>query len=83
MFSLGDLVETSESDITSIGIAVGVESWNSVFKSILEDDKYFEENIEENHSEIFTLSILENNTVRDIDYNITEIGIFISLIRKL
>ena len=83
MFSLGDLVETSESDITSIGIVVGVESWNSVFKSILEDDKYFEENIEENHSEIFTLSILENNTVRDIDYNITEIGIFISLIRKL
>ena len=55
----------------------------SVFKSILEDDKYFEENIEENHSEIFTLSILENNVVRDVDYNITEIGSFISLIRKL
>ena len=63
MFSLGDLVKTNESDITSIGIIVGVESWNSVFKSILEDDKYFEENIEENHSEIFTLSILENNVV--------------------
>lgn len=83
MFSLGDLVKTNESDITSIGIVVGVESWNSVFKSILEDDKYFEENIEENHSEIFTLSILENNVVRDVDYNITEIGSFISLIRKL
>jgi len=83
MFSLGDLVKTNESDITSIGIIVGVESWNSVFKSILEDDKYFEENIEENHSEIFTLSILENNVVRDVDYNITEIGSFISLIRKL
>jgi len=83
MFSLGDLVKTNESDLTSIGIIVGVESWNSVFKSILEDDKYFEENIEENHSEIFTLSILENNVVRDVDYNITEIGSFISLIRKL
>jgi hypothetical protein len=83
MFSLGDLVKTNELDITSIGIIVGVESWNSVFKSILEDDKYFEENIEENHSEIFTLSILENNVVRDVDYNITEIGSFISLIRKL
>jgi len=83
MFSLGDLVKTNESDITSIGIIVGVESWNSVFKSILEDDKYFEENIEENHSEIFTLAILENNVVRDVDYNITEIGSFISLIRKL
>ena len=83
MFSLGDLVKTNESDITTIGIIVGVESWNSVFKSILEDDKYFEENIEENHSEIFTLSILENNVVRDVDYNITEIGSFISLIRKL
>jgi len=83
MFSLGDLVKTNESDITSIGIIVGVESWNSVFKSILEDDKYFEENIEENHSEIFTLSILENNVVRDVDYNMTEIGSFISLIRKL
>jgi len=83
MFRLGDLVKTNESDITIIGIIVGVESWNSVFKSILEDDKYFEENIEENHSEIFTLSILENNVVRDVDYNITEIGSFISLIRKL
>ena len=83
MFSLGDLVKTNELDITSIGIIVGVESWNSVFKSILEDDKYFEENIEVNHSEIFTLSILENNVVRDVDYNITEIGSFISLIRKL
>jgi hypothetical protein len=83
MFDVGDLVKTNELDIISIGIVVGIESWNSVFKSILEDDEYFEENIEENHSEIFTLSILENNVVRDVDYNITEIGSFISLIRKL
>ena len=54
MFRLGDLVKTNESDITIIGIIVGVESWNSVFKSILEDDKYFEENIEENHRNIYT-----------------------------
>lgn len=83
MFDVGDLVKTNELDIISIGIVVGIESWNSVFKSILEDDEYFEENIEENHSEIFTLSILENNVVRDVDYNITEIGSFISLVRKL
>ena len=83
MFDVGDLVKTNGLDIISIGIVVGIESWNSVFKSILEDDEYFEENIEENHSEIFTLSILENNVVRDVDYNITEIGSFISLVRKL
>lgn len=83
MFDVGDLVKTNELDIISIGIVVGIESWNSVFKSILEDDEFFEENIEENHSEIFTLSILENNVVRDVDYNITEIGSFISLVRKL
>lgn len=83
MFSLGDLVKTNEYDVVSIGIIVGVESWNSVFKSILEDDKYFEENIEENHSDIFTLSILENNFIRDFDYNITEICSFVSIIRKL